>query len=112
MDKKIILDRVFDEEVAKKVEQIKDTYVERKMRFSQSEESEESLAKKAVIVKQLMAEGLSFNEACDHKDVFIGSEDGSFVYDRYILKSTTSSYEEWYEQRCRMAVLSDIRVGC
>lgn len=101
MDKKQIAERVFDEVMERMVSSFKEEYVKSRTQFNQSEETDESLAKKAILVQNYRNNGMDFNTACDQKDVYIGSEDSDFIYTRYIIKSHSLTFDEWYEKRFR-----------
>jgi hypothetical protein len=101
MDKKQIAERVYDEVMEKMVSSFKEEYIKSRTQFNSSEETDDSLAKKAILVQNYMSGGMDFHIACDQKDVYIGSEDSDFLYTRYILKSHSLTFDDWYEKRFR-----------
>lgn len=95
MNRKELAAKAFDEIKQIQFEREKAEFIEKATRFYNGEETEESLAKKAQIVADLMTEGVEFHTACDDKRVYLGQQDSSFIYDKYILKSFSGTYEEW-----------------
>jgi hypothetical protein len=78
LERIMIASEIFDEA-------LKNKFSEQKIKFLRnaenifSEETEETLANKINIIKQRMAEGRSFSEICDDKDVFLGRIDREYV---------------------------------
>lgn len=101
MNHKQIAEKAYLEVMNKRVEAAKEKFLDESLRYNTSAETEDSLKLKADKVISLMNEGMDFREACDHKEVFIGSFDSSFIYDRYILKLNSLTYEEWILRRMK-----------
>lgn len=69
---------IFDEALGNKFSEQKIKFL-RNVENIFSEETEDTLASKINIIKQRMAEGRSFSEICDDKDVWLGRVDREYV---------------------------------
>lgn len=57
--------------------------------------TEEELNQKGLKLKSLMDGGMSFSEAIDNPEVYVGSFDGEYLYETNILKTNTDTYSDW-----------------
>lgn len=103
--------QAFEEVIQSKINQLKEDYIKAQVNsLDNSEETDESLAKKAEIVKKLVDEdNLDFSEACDHPSVYIGSVDARFIYSKYILKSFPGTYEDYLLLRMKKSLPEKIK---
>ena len=94
---------IFDEFVKNIMEPHKKKFVEsQNSPWNKSKETESSLKEKAKLILERMDEGRDFKDVCDDKDIFLGSVDSSFVYDKYVLKSWKGSLEDWKDKEMRL----------
>lgn len=107
---------IFDQALNKHFAEKKDKFL-RQVEGMFSKETEDSLFRKAEIVKQKMQSGLSFHQACDDPDVYIGAVDADYVH--YILDNeknrlagcvtTPASLDKWRSSYLYGIAMREIR---
>lgn len=95
INRKELAAKAFDEIKKPIYEQEKEAFIKSALYLTSDDETHETLAKKAEIVKELMAKGVDFHMACDDTRVYIGKPDSSYIYENYILRETPTNYEDW-----------------
>jgi len=94
---------IFDEFVKNIMEPHRKKFIEdQNSPWNKSRETEASLKEKAKLIEERMKEGRGFREVCDDKDIYLGSVDSNFIYDKYVLKSWKGSFEDWKDKEMRL----------